>query len=63
MGGNKHWDRAIYALSNGNTAFASKGLDAGDTPFDYEEIRTSGEVILVTPEVLSVIPTHVMAEL
>ena len=40
--GSKHWDRAIYTLSNGNTAFASKGLDAGDSPFDYEEIRTSG---------------------
>ena len=40
--GTKHWDRAIYTLSNGNTAFSSKGLDAGDYPFNYEEIRTSG---------------------
>ena len=29
-------------MTNGRTAFASKGLDVGDSPFDYEEIRTSG---------------------
>ncbi len=40
--GSKYWDRALYKLSNGKTAFASKGLDVGDIPFDYEEIRTSG---------------------
>ena len=41
-GGSQHWDRALYVLSNGKSAFASKGLDVGDSPFDYEEIRTSG---------------------
>ena len=41
-GGGKHWDRALYTLSNGRTAFASKGLDVNDVPFDYEEIRTQG---------------------
>jgi len=40
--GSQHWDRALYTLSNGKTVFASKGLEASDTPFDYEEIRTSG---------------------
>ena len=40
--GSKHWDRALYTLTNGKTVFASKGLDVGDIPFNYEEIRTSG---------------------
>ena len=48
--GSENWDRALYTLTNGNTAFASKGLDVGDTPFDYEEIRTSGGGYFSAPE-------------
>ena len=40
--GGKHWDRGLYKLSNGRSAFASKGLSVGQTPFDYEEIRLQG---------------------
>ena len=40
--GGDNWDRSLYVLSNGKSAFASKGLDVGDSPFDYEEIRASG---------------------
>ena len=40
--GNDDWDRAIYKLSNGYSAFASKGLSVGQTPFDYEELREQG---------------------
>ncbi len=40
--GGKHWDRGLYKLSNGHSAFASKGMSAGQTPFDYEEIRLQG---------------------
>ena len=40
--GGKHWDRGLYKLSNGHSAFASKGLSAGQTPFDYEEIGLQG---------------------
>ena len=41
-GGKDDWDRAIYKLSNGRTAYASKGLGVDDVPFEYEEFRTSG---------------------
>ena len=40
--GNKDWDRALYNLSNGHSAFANKGLSVGQTPIDYEEIRLQG---------------------
>ena len=40
--GNDDWERAIYKLSNGYSAFASKGLGVGQTPFDYEELRAQG---------------------
>lgn len=40
--GSKHWDRGLYKLSNGRTAFAGKGLTVGDSPFDYEELRLQG---------------------
>ena len=40
--GNDDWERAIYKLSNGYSAFASKGLAVGQTPFDYEELRAQG---------------------
>ena len=40
--GYEGWDRAVYDLSNGKSVFASTGLDVGDSPFDYDEIRTSG---------------------
>ena len=41
-GGAKHWDRALAKLSNGRSAFVSKGSSAGQTPFDYEELRLQG---------------------
>ena len=41
-GGRDDWDRAIYKLSNGRTAYGSKGLGVDDVLFDYEEFRTSG---------------------
>ena len=41
-GGKDDWDRAIYKLSNGRTAYGSKGLGVDDVLFDYEEFRTSG---------------------
>ena len=40
--GSGYWDRGLYRLSNGNTAFAPKGLDTGDIAINYNEIRTSG---------------------
>ena len=59
--GGKHWDRGLYKLSNGRSAFASKGLSVGQTPFDYEEIRLQGGGITTLPLVLLAIPIRAMA--
>ncbi len=34
------WNIAIYTLSNGKMIFATKGLNVGDSPLDYQVIRT-----------------------
>ena len=57
--GSENWDRVLYTLTNGRTAFASKGPDVEIAPLIMKKSGHQAVVILVLHLGWLVIPTHV----